>query len=119
VQDPRAGPPTVSSRIVGSWERVWILALFVSVASSYLLHQRCSSNSFSLLPLVVKEGVYVSKQAKGRGGWVVCKRALWVRRRVSDRKSGGKSERDAQRLPKKTVFLVWMPVESRNQEITI
>lgn len=27
---PRAGPPTVSSRIVGSQERVWILALFVS-----------------------------------------------------------------------------------------
>ena len=28
---PQAGPPTVSWGIVGSWERVWILALFVCV----------------------------------------------------------------------------------------
>lgn len=46
-------------------------------------------------------------------------KTVWVLQGVSDRESEGKSERDAQRLPKKTVFLVWMPVETRNHEITI
>lgn len=49
----------------------------------------------------------------------MCEGALWILKRVSDRKSEGESEAGAQGLPKKTVFLVWMPVESRNHEITI
>lgn len=64
---------------------------------------------------VCDEGGCLSFETRERA-WGGCMRAVWVLQRVSDRE---KSERDAQHLPKKTVFLVGMPVEFRNHAITI
>lgn len=54
-----------------------------------------------------------------KGGEDVCMGAVWVLQRVSDRERVRESEIDARRLSKKTVFLVWMPVEFRNHAINI
>lgn len=67
-----------------------------------------------------REGAWVSKWEKGGvDGACTWEQCGFSRKWVTERESEGKSERDAQRLPKKTVFLVWMPVEFRNHAITI
>lgn len=91
-------------------------SLFWTLSFCYFLH--------NVFVFVARE-VWVSKEGKRRGGWAVhvCKRVLWFLQREREgerqRERERRRERDTQHLPKKTVFLVWMPAEFRNHAITI